>query len=151
MNDKGFSLLEMIMVMSIISVVAVLATGQFRNFIKNIELKTAASGIISELKSARAKAMAGEDSLRWGIHFVNDADDYYELFSTPSDYVSASTTVKTTTFLPGLVIFTDPAESGTKDMIFSQVTGTSTTASVTVFFENNTRTVTTTAIGNIYY
>lgn len=107
---SGFTLLEVILVVGIIAIVGVAGLAFYRNFAKGNALEMAAKTIISDLVNARAKAMAGEDGVKWGIHFVNGVDDYYELFSTPSDYSSPSKQIVETKYLPGQIVFTNPGE-----------------------------------------
>ena len=104
------------MVISILSILSVASVAVYRGFTRNLVLDTAAQEIISDLKRTQARAISGEGGWKWGVRFWNGADDYYEIFSTPSDYSSASTTVTDTRYLPGNVIFTNPgggAGSGT--------------------------------------
>lgn len=145
---KAFSLLEVLITIGVIAILSVIGTGYYRGFFKNVELDLAAKTITSDLRQARAKAMAGEDGLKWGIRFINSASDSYDLFSTATDY--ASGTVRTTTFLQGTVIFTSPVESGILDIIFEKITGTTSAITVTISSEGNTKTITITSQGNVY-
>lgn len=147
-KSQGFSLLEVLIVIGIIAILSVIGTGYYRGFFKNVELDLSAKTIISDLRQARAKAMAGEDGLKWGIHFINGASDSYELFSTAADYAAGA--VKTTTFLQGTVIFTNPAEAAVLDIIFEKITGTTAASAVTISSEGDTKTITITSQGNVY-
>lgn len=147
---QGFSLIEILIVVSILAVVGLMATGFYRNFVKNIELESVNKTLVFDLKDARSRAINGEDDLKWGIHLVNDNNDYYELFSTPADYVSPSTTVKNTVYLPGTIIFTNPPSASSTDVIFNKITATTTAKNINIFFENATKTITITGEGNIY-
>src|SRR3989338_10927101 len=84
----GFSLLEMIIAVGILVMLTVGSLGIYGNYSKNIELDSSVASIISDLKSAQSKSINGEQDLKWGIHFVNGATDYYEIFSTATDYGS---------------------------------------------------------------
>ena len=145
---NGFSLLELLIVISVIVILGTTGVNFYRNYVKSVELESTAKIIVSDLKTARAKAMTGEDNLKWGAHFVNGANDYYELFSTATDYGGAS--VKMTVFLPKAVSFSAPGEGVNLDVIFSKISGTATNSSVIVSSEGQTRTVTVTALGNIF-
>lgn len=146
----GLTLLEVLIVVAILSVLAFTGFGLYRNFAKSSELDLLAKGIVFDLKSAQAKSMAGEDGLKWGIHFVNGSSDYYELFSTPADYTSASTTIGLVVYLPGAAYFVEPTTSST--IIFGKIRGTvatATTVSVSSS-EGDIKTVTVTPVGNVY-
>ncbi len=118
---KAFSLLEVLIVIAILSILAVGGAGFYRSFIKSAEIGLVAKNIVSDLKGARAKSMAGEDGLKWGVHFINGAEDYYEIFSTPTNYSSASTTISETDYLPGAIYFTSPSDSSSSTVIFGKI------------------------------
>lgn len=147
---KGFTLLEALIVIAILAVLSTLGFGLYRNFVKSSELDLLAKEIAFDLKSVQAKSMAGEKGLKWGIHFVNVSNDYYELFSTPADYSSASTTIDIVVYLPGAAYFTDPTASST--ILFNKIRGTiAATSTVSVSSpEGDIKTVTVTPVGNIY-
>lgn len=153
---SGFSLLEVLMVVAIIAVLGTIGTGAYRNFVKNVELNSVTRDIIFDLKNMQAKSIAGEDERKWGAHFVNSTstDDYHETFSTPaggSGYGDASTTIKSTVYLPAGITFSDPVESATKDILFNRVSGTtSTSTTVSITSADGAKTINVTTIGNIY-
>lgn len=144
---KGISVLELLIVVTIFVILGVTGVSFYRNYVKIAELESTAKIITSDLKSVRAKAMAGEDDSKWGVRFVNGASDYYDIFSTASDYNSGS--VKTTVFLPKAVEFSTPGEGINLDVIFNKISATSTDASVAVSSEGKTETVTVTAEGSV--
>ncbi len=144
--------MEVLIVIAILSVLAVAGAGFYRSFIKSAEIGLVAKNIISDLKDARAKSMAGENGLKWGVHFINGNEDYYEIFSTPADYSSASTTIDETDYLPGVIYFTSPANLSSSTVIFGKINGT-TTATTTIGIsssEEEVKTITITPIGTIY-
>ncbi len=147
-SKGGFTLFELLLIMAIIVILGTTGVGFYRNYVKSVEVKSAGQMITADLKSARAKAMTGEDGLKWGAHFINGPDDYYEVFSTDSDYSGAS--VKTTTFLPKAVMFSIPGEGSSLDIIFSKISGTATDTAVVVSSEGQTVTITVTSQGSIF-
>lgn len=148
--SRGFSLLELLLVIAILAILATLGFGFFRGFTKNVELDSTAKTIVSDLRDARGKAMSGEDSRKWGIRFINASDDYYEFFSTPTDYSDASKSVKNTAYLARGVSFSSPSEGQNSDVIFGKITGTSTAAAIIIVSESRSKTINITASGNIY-
>lgn len=133
---------------AILSILVSIGSASYRNYIKSVELDGVTKGIIFDLRQARAKAMSGEERSRWGVHLVNGTDDYYELFLTESDYASA--TVTATTFLSGGIAFSTPGEGVTKDVVFFKISGTTTSETVGLTFEGETRTITVTSEGVVY-
>jgi prepilin-type N-terminal cleavage/methylation domain-containing protein len=148
-RTRGFTLLEILLTLAILVILSVAGVGGYRTYGKNVEVTSLTQSISSELRLMQAKSMAGESGLKWGIHFVNSTNDYYELFSTPTTYASASTTINATTTFPRSVSFSDPTSGQSKDIIFDKITGVTTATSVTVISEDITKTIQVSAFGII--
>jgi len=147
---KGFTLLEVLLTMAILVILGVAGVSGYRTYGKNVEVASLSQSISAELRLMQAKSMAGDSGLKWGVHFVNDTDrDYYELFSTPTTYASASTTVSATTTLSRGVTFSDPTVGQSKDIIFDKISGGTTATSVTILSEGVTKIIQVSAIGTI--
>ena len=143
--------MEILIVVGILAILAAMGFGIFRNFVKNVEFESVNKIIIADLKEARAKSISGEEGLKWGIHFVNSSSDYYELFSTPTNYAGVSTTVKITTYLPTAIVFTAPSEASSTDVIFNRVSGAATSTNIIVSSsDGDNKTITITSNGNVY-
>jgi prepilin-type N-terminal cleavage/methylation domain-containing protein len=149
---RGFTLLELLIVIGILAVLAAIGSGFYINYVRDSEVNSTADNIISDLKSTQAKSITGEDGRKWGIRFINGADDYYEIFSTPTDYSDPAKTIQSTIYLPGSAYFTQPAELSNSTVIFDKIKGTTaSSASITVSsFSNKTKTANITTVGNIY-
>lgn len=139
--STGFSLLELMLVVAILAILGTAGFGMYHNFVKNVELSSMTQTIRTDLKSARSKAQAGNENYRWGIHFVNGTNDYYEVFSTPTNYADVGKEVRETIYLRGGVKFSDPMEDNNKDVIFARISGTTTAATVAVTFSGQTETI----------
>ncbi len=149
--QRGFTVLELLIIVAIISVIAAAGAGSYRNFGKAVELSSTAQVISAELRQMQAKAMIGAGGVKWGVRFVNGTpNDYYELFSTPTTYADANKDVTATTTLAKGTSFSDPAEGATKDIIFSKISGTTTASTVVITSEGSFSTTTISAIGTIY-
>ena len=151
---RGFTLLEVLITIAILAILVSFSSAYYRNIAKSRELGVSVKNIISNLKYSQGKAIAGEDQMKWGIHFINGPsafDDYYEIFSTPTVYADASTVITETIYLPSTVIFNDPAASSNKDIIFDRIKGTiSAQATIGITSESNSKIITINAQGNIY-
>ncbi len=147
---RGFSLLEILMVVSILAILGVSGVGYYRNFAKNVESKSFSQSLISDLKYSRSLSISGENSLKWGVHAVNGASDYYEIFSTPTNYADVSKTVSSTTTLPQGVSWATPPESSSKDIIFSRISGTTTADALVVSSESGNTTINVSSLGVVY-
>lgn len=144
--------MEIIIVVGILGVLAGIGSGFYFNYAKERELEISAKNIIFDLKQAQTKAMSGEESRKWGAHFVNDNEDYYEIFSTPTDYNDVSKTIETTLYLSGTIFFTAPPTSASSTIVFDKIRGTTAgTSTITISsIMDRTKTITVTAGGNIY-
>lgn len=148
--SKGFSLLEILLVIAILSILGVAGVGYYLNFVKSVGVKNFSQGLVSDLKYARGRSMGGESSLKWGAHVVNSTTDYYEIFSTPTNYSDSAKSVFSTTTLPQGLSFTDPASGASKDIIFSRISGTTTSATIAVISDGRYSTTTVSSLGLVY-
>jgi len=73
MNDrKGFSLVEMIIVIALIGVIATFAVPAFQNYVRNRNLKTATQEVASEFFVIRERALAESQTYRIVFDDVNN-------------------------------------------------------------------------------
>ena len=74
-RDRGFSLIELIVVVAIVAVMAAAALPAISNYIRNYRIKGAAQVVAGEVQTARSKAIMGNTNN--GVSFVTvDADSY---------------------------------------------------------------------------
>lgn len=150
MTNRGFTLLETLVVLAIMAIVMGGATAFYQSYLTGLELNSTAEGIFSDLRRAQSKALSGIEDSDWGIVFYNQADDssdYYEFYSYNSTL--GTTTVSTTTLSPGLD-FTAPAEGGSTNFRFGRGTGLPATAGeITIDHRGESRTITVVAGGQI--
>lgn len=138
--QRGFTILELIISLGIIAALAAASTIYLAQYQRSVTLDAAAKDIVSRLRLAQGRSVAGEDGDRdgrrdkWGIRFSNNAQDSYMVFYGAA-YSTASTTETVT--LPSGIVFTDPAESTNEDIIFTAITGTTTAASITIARSDN--------------
>lgn len=138
--------------MAIMVILAGSSVGFYRNFVKNVELQSATKSLASDLRQMRSNAMVGVGGFNWGAHLVNNtaAPDYYELFSTPTDYNNVGKVVIATTTLSLGVGFVDnPIVGLSTNVIFSKVYGTSTPQTISLSSEDATSSISVTSIGTI--
>lgn len=119
---RGMTLLEVVLVVAVIATLAAGSINIYFSTIRSTSLDTAVTGLLADFRYARGQAMSGADDRKWGVHLINGITDYYEVFSTASDYDDQSKTVDHVTYLPAPVHFVDPANTAT--IIFGKISGT---------------------------
>lgn len=150
--SRGFTLLEVLIVVAILVTIAGAGVGYYRAYVKSVELSTTTKTLQNDLRYAQSRAMIGEGGLRYGAHLVNggSGQHYYTLFSTPTTYSDGSTSVFSTTTLPLGVLFSTPANNTTLDIVFSRISGTTTPATISLISEGVTQSLTVSSLGTIY-
>lgn len=126
---KGFSFIEIILVLAILSIIAAVSLPSFFGYKTITALKEGEKSIISKLRQAQGKAISNENFKKWGVRFVNplgSPTSYYELFNTPTNYADVTKVIVETIFLPdGIDFDTLPADGAAAiDVIFNQLLGT---------------------------
>lgn len=151
LRARGVSLLEVLIVVAILAFLARTGVGFYRNAVRSVSLDAFAEQFLFDLKQSRTWAMSGKGSVKWGVHAVHGATEYYEIFSTPTTYADAQKAVQATTYLPQGIDFTDPSLSSNKDVIFTGISGTTTASSLTITNnEGRTKTITIGMQGGVY-
>lgn len=67
--NKGFSLIEMVLVVAIIGIMSFGAFGAYRSYWLKTKVINSKSLIISSLERSRNSAIAGENDSDWGVYF----------------------------------------------------------------------------------
>lgn len=148
-QTQGFTLLELMLVISVLAIVVTLGRDFYGNYVRGLELETAAKAMAADLRLARERALAGQEGRNWGLYLVNGSSDYYELFSSPSDYDDPAKTVLTKTYLSRTLFLAVPNEGLSQAVIFSRTFATATPASITLSGLGAYRTITVGPSGSV--
>lgn len=125
---EGFTLMEVLVVLAIVSVLVVIAVSNFRSSKDKKELDSLVNSIVFDLEQAKANAMSGKNGQNQGIKF--NASSYVTFGG--SAYIASNQSNVTVPVTAGYQLAnTIP---GTDDaIVFSRITGnTNVTATVTV-------------------
>lgn len=135
-------MLEAVIVIGLLSAISATLVGFYGSFSQNLDLEAASRTLISNLKTAQSKAIAGIDGSgdnladQWGVCLRNPAganNDYYEIIYSKTTPVSCSNTltygVDTTVYLQNGIAFSAPGSGTTQLVMFNRITGTLTSGS----------------------
>lgn len=136
-KQSGFTLVEMVVTLALVSIVSIMAVGGYRYFSANRALDVAAREVISQIREGQAMAVATGNTHR--VYF-NVTDDSFALQRRQgSDWVSAAPREE----LPSAVDFssTDPPDFGGDIYIEFYARGTSESGSLVLENRNSQRKV----------
>lgn len=147
-NRKGFSLLETLVVISIIGIITAVVLPQFSKIKNSQVLKSASGDIISSFKKAETETRASKDSSSYGVHFQSDKIIIFKgvTFSANDANNQDIDIIRPAT------ISNISLSGGATDIYFNRLTGTpSATGTVTISIagdQSMTKTITFSATGN---
>jgi prepilin-type N-terminal cleavage/methylation domain-containing protein len=120
-NQTGFTLLELMITISLLAILAVAAAASYIGYQRSFELESAARDIVDNLRDVQGRSMASENNLTWGIHFENNISGgpFYSRFSG-SSYITPDETF----YLPSSIQFNTPTSGNSIDIIFNKLKGT---------------------------
>lgn len=111
---KGFTLLEIIIVISIVAIIFIVAIPMSITFLKSQNLNTTTNNVLSTLRQAQTQAMFQKNDSSFGVKFL---DDSYILFQG-SSYVTRVTSEDILISTPFTVSI-----SGINEIVFAKRTG----------------------------
>lgn len=121
-NNAGFSLIEIIIVIAILSVLATVVVFDFVSFSKNSDLNNASQEFVGILKLAQNKALSSDNYDQYGVYInTGVSPNQYVLFKG-SSYASKTGvvqtySVKSTTEFYGISL------GGGNEIVFDRITG----------------------------
>ncbi len=136
-NKPGFTLLELMLVIAILVGIALFSKDFYGSFALDNMIDNQARTIAFDLRNVRDRAMNGQDNNNWGIRFINSSSDYYQIFSTPTNYSDVAKVIESDNYLNNNIKFSSPAEGNNIDIIFNKITGTTNVADIVLIFGAN--------------
>lgn len=127
---KGFSLLEILISIAVISVVSVLVVSGFSSFRESAQLNEAQSQILGNLRDARNRTLSSQKNTQYGVHFEASR---IVLFSGSS--YSAGSSLNEPHLFPPITRISSISFGGPIDIVFARLTGAA-SASGTVTIES---------------
>jgi len=124
-RSAGFTLIELIISVAIISMMAVFVLSINANFLTNLNLDTKADELIGTLRLSQNRAVTGNGNSDWGVHIDNPSDSVHSftLFKGTT-YASRDILYDIATQLPSGYTFSTVSLSGSgADVIFQRGSG----------------------------
>ena len=117
-NEKGFTLVELLVVITIVVVLGGIAAVSF-NTSRNVrDLQTSAQNTLAVIRLAQSKTLAGENDSSWGVHVQSNQ---ITLFA--GDTSGGATFTQSYALPPSIEITNIALNGGGSDIIFNRVTG----------------------------
>lgn len=120
--NKGISLLEIIIIISIIGILLAIIIPVLSDFQKSQSLKNTTENVTSILNKAKADSNSSLDSSNYGVHF----ETYKAVYFKGTTYSSSNSSNKEVVFDSGIIIPVGSGLSlsgGGSDIIFPKITG----------------------------
>mgnify|MGYP001432937098 CR=1 FL=1 len=150
-KNRGFSLIELIIVIALIGVISSIAVLSWQRYVNNINLKTAARDIVSEMQNCKTKAFS--ESRTYDILFTPGTNSSYTISAPAAANFAAVNKTKllegygSGIQMTGVSFVSSPASN----IIRFQARGTCSQGTVTLTnSRNSTATVTTEITGKAY-
>ena len=121
--QRGFTLVELLIIVAIISILFSVSILAFRNFQRESDLTDSAEEIINILRLAQNKTLASKEASKWGVYFNLSAVPYQYTLFKGIDYLSRDNSFDEIYKLPkGVEIFATDLGGG-QEVIFDRITG----------------------------
>jgi len=147
--NKGFSLIELLISISVILFLIGMSIVSYRSFGKETELENTAQHVLATLKLSQTKTLASEDASPYGVHFENNQ---YILFKGDT-YQATSPDNQTYQLSNHLEIYDIDLADGGNDIVFQRISGrvnqNGTTSLRIISQPTKTRTITIRSSGQI--
>lgn len=141
--NKGFTILELLLSVALISVLAGFSLPVYRTLIKKNDLDIAANSIVASLRRAQVLSQAVDGDITWGVKVQSGSTVIFK---------GASYITRDTAYDESFDLQSSISPSGTTEVVFVKLTGLpQSTGTMTLTSESDTRTVSINAKGMVSY
>ncbi len=145
---KGFSLLEIVIVLTILTIISFIVVTVFSSFNSAQGLEKDTQSIMAYLDEAKSKTLSSRDASQHGVHFASTTVTLFRgSVYNPADAENRIFNLNSTVVIRGTAL-----TGGGSDVVFNRLTGeTSQYGTITVFSNraSTTRTVTIYKTGSV--
>ena len=135
---RGFSLIELLVVIGIIVILMVLAVPSYYFFQKQSDLTSSTEEIINTLRLAQNKALASEGASQYGVYFDQTTTPHQFILFKGGSYAARDSLFDNIHELPGSVEIYDINLGGEQEVVFNRLIGdTSQSGDISLRLINN--------------
>lgn len=139
-SNAGFTLVEVLVVISIIGVLSLLAVPAFEQLKKHVGIQNDVQSVLSTIRTAQNLSLTSQNGSAWGVHFGSDE---YVLYSGTWPHPTSSIVHKLN---PGISVVTGV----NTEITFLHLTGTSQQKSISIGKSNaDKRTISVNPAGSV--
>ncbi len=122
-SGAGFTLIEIIIVIAVLTVIGAIAITSFISFQKTPQLNNASEEIINILRIAQNKTLSSEGNSQYGVYFdITVSPQQYILFKG-SSYPSRNASFDQVYLIPDITEFYAINTGGANEIVFDKLTG----------------------------
>jgi len=123
-KQKGFSLLELIVVIALMLILFSIYTKTISNLHKEVLLEKSVANVLSALRLAKSNAVASNNKSPWGVYFNNTSSPHQiTLFKGESFALRDVAFDETIVFSDGAVIKSINLAEGVQEIVFYRLSG----------------------------
>jgi len=144
--ERGFTLIETLIVLAVIAVMAVLSVPYYQSFQIRTQLDDKAEEVVQTLRKAQSKAMAIEDDQVFGVHF--ESNKFVLFKNTPYNPNDPDNEI---TDLPSTLLISFNLNGGGSEIVFDKLKGTTANYGIVTIssVNNESRAISISKIGKI--